>query len=55
MSDQQNQNEAACGGSALTAELGKVLTDEDVRRITREEIAAREAAYARLQEEARWR
>lgn len=28
MSDQQNQNEAACGGSALTAELGVWLPIE---------------------------
>lgn len=28
MNDQQNQNEAACGGSALTAELGADLERE---------------------------
>lgn len=48
MSEQKDQNEAACGGSALTAELGADLTIPDFLRNPINLVAEKDAEIARL-------
>ena len=50
MNDRQHQNEAACGGSALTAELGADLTIPNFLRHQGNLLAEKDAEIERLRD-----